>query len=56
MNSSFSAVNASTVKMCKDADIPLEEWTVNTIKDLLNLDPYVTGLASDWINASYVLN
>ena len=56
MNSSFSAVNASTVKMCKDADLPLEVWTVNTIKDLLNLDPYVTGLASDWINASYVLN
>ena len=56
MNSSFSAVNASTVKMCKDAGLPLEVWTVNTIKDLLNLDPYVTGLASDWINASYVLN
>ena len=56
VNVANSSVNATTSKMVKDAGFPLEVWTVNSIDDLLNLDPYVTGIASDWINASYVLD
>lgn len=47
--------NESTVKLCADADLPLEVWTVNTESAILALNGYVSGVTSDNIIAGKVL-
>jgi glycerophosphoryl diester phosphodiesterase len=43
------------VQMCKDNELPLEVWTINTIDILNTIDPYVTGVTSDSLVAGYEL-
>ena len=47
--------NESTVKLCADADLPLEVWTVNTESAILALNGYVSGVTSDNLIAGKVL-
>ena len=51
----YSAANANAVSLCKNAEIPLEVWTVNSEADALALDPYVSGVSSDYIIAGELL-
>lgn len=50
-----SSVTAETAELCISNDLPLEVWTVNIESAVLSLDPYVTGVTSDSVNASRVL-
>ena len=50
-----SAANANAVALCKNAGLALEVWTVNTEADLFALDPYVSGVTSDYIHAGELL-
>ena len=43
------------VERCISARIPLEVWTVNGLDDIRNLNPYISGIASDSLVASRVL-
>lgn len=51
----FSNVDSEAIAMCKDNLLPLEVWTVNLEQDLLALDPYISGVTSDKLNAGNVL-
>lgn len=52
----YSAANAVAVSLCKTAGIPLEVWTVNSEADALALDPYISGVSSDYILAGELLD
>lgn len=53
---SYSYVTDDTLALCIDAGLPLEVYTVNTEAGILAIDPYVTGIASDYFDASKVLS
>jgi len=47
----YAAANENAVSLCQTARIALEVWTVNSEADLLALNPYVSGVTSDYILA-----
>ena len=51
----YGSATADSAKLCADADIPLEVWTINNEAAILALDPYVSGFTSDNIVASRVM-
>ena len=51
----YTNVNQSMVDLLKSKNIPLEVWTVNVYNAILNLNPYVSGVSSDYYNAKEVL-
>lgn len=55
INMYYSYVTAELIQKCKDYGIELEVWTVNNVSTILNLDPYISGVTSDSINASLEL-
>ncbi len=52
----YSAANANAVSLCKAANLALEVWTVNSETDVLALDPYISGVTSDYILAGELLS
>lgn len=48
-------VTAEAVRICADADIPLEVWTVDDEDTILSLYPYVSGVTSNKLVAGNVL-
>ena len=53
-NISYTNVNA-LLSDFKAEKIPMEAWVINTEDEILAIDPYVTGIASDTLVASKVL-
>ena len=51
----YTVATAEGVSLCKNAELPLEVWTVNNTTSLLKLDSYVSGVTSDFILAGAVL-
>ena len=51
----YSLATQDVVDLLKGEGIPLEVWTVNDINAIKNLNPYVTGVSSDYYNAKEVL-
>ena len=50
-----SDTSTNAITLCKNAGVPLERWTIDTEADIIALDPYITGVTSDNINAPMVL-
>lgn len=50
-----SSITEEMIALCVTNDLPLEVWTVNSESALLALDPYVSGVTSDSLNAYKVL-
>jgi glycerophosphoryl diester phosphodiesterase len=46
---------ADAVRLCADADIPLEVWTVDDKNKILSLSPYISGVTSNCLVASNVI-
>lgn len=46
---------AEDITLCRNAHIPLEVWTINSVSTIDNLDPYITGVTSDSLIAGYEL-
>ena len=40
-------IDATQIALCRNALIPLEVWTVDTLSELYDLDPYITGVTSN---------
>ena len=51
----YSLATQDVVDVVSKYGIPLEVWTVNDINAIKNLNPYVTGVSSDYYNAKEVL-
>lgn len=52
---SSSSLTDASVNLCKDAGIPYEVWTIDSASTVLSLNPYITGVTSDNINAASLL-
>lgn len=42
-----SSYTTSEITLCKNANLPLEVWTINSINTIKALNPYITGVTSD---------
>ena len=42
------------INNCKNIGMPLEVWTVNSASRIARLDPYISGVTSDYLNAQAV--
>ena len=51
----YTLITQSIVDLLKAKNIPLEVWTVNDYNAILNLNPYVSGVSSDYYNAKEIL-
>ena len=51
----LAGVTDSGISSCIANNIPLEVWTVNTEKEILNMAPYISGVTSDNLVAGKVL-
>ena len=51
----YTLATQDVVDLLKGEGKPLEVWTVNDINAIKNLNPYVTGVSSDYYNAKEVL-
>ena len=52
---SASSGSSANITACYNAGIPMEVYTMNSESSIINADPYISGIASDTLNASNVL-
>lgn len=52
----FSNVNDDVVTYLINNNIPLEVWTVNNVSKIEGMNPYITGVTSDYVHAGDVLS
>ena len=52
----YATLTKSQINRAKLYGIPLEVWTVNSRSVISNINPYVTGVTSDYVNAQDVFN
>ena len=52
----YPTLTKSQIRRCKLFKIPLEVWTVNSQSLVENIDPYITGVTSNSINAQQLFN
>lgn len=50
-----SSATSEAVANLRNNNIPLELWTLNTSKAIIDADPYVSGITSDSLDAGRVL-
>lgn len=55
IDANLSTLNDSMVPYCVTDNIPLEVWTVNSEKSIINMNSYISGVTSDYIIAGKVL-
>ena len=55
LDANYIGLTNECAQLSFDAQIPLEVWTTNTVESILNLNPYVSGATSDWLNINEVL-
>lgn len=46
---------SAEIALCRQAKLPMEVWTVDTASTIIGLDPYISGVTSDDLNAGYLL-
>lgn len=55
INMQTDGVTEELIEKCKQYDIELEVWTVNSSATILALDPFISGVTSDSLNAAVIL-
>lgn len=55
INMLTSGLSTACIEKCKETRIELETWNVNDVAVIRNLDPFVSGVTSDSLNASMIL-
>lgn len=55
INMYYTAVSAELIAQCKQYDIELEIWVTDSESVIKNLDPFISGVSSDHVNASVIL-
>lgn len=46
-----SLITIPQINMCKKHNMPLEVWTLDSEQKIANIDPYISGITSNYINA-----
>ena len=52
----YTTLTKNQINLCKVFRIPLEVWTVNSQSTIENINPYITGVTSDYVIAQQVFN
>ena len=52
----YFTLTETDIKLCKKYKVPLEVWTVNSTDTIANINPYITGITSDYVNAQELFN
>lgn len=55
INAEYTVVTSAFITQCQGYDIELEVYTVDSSNVILGLDPYISGVTSDYMNAAEVL-
>lgn len=55
VKANYQRLTEDMVDMCKRSDVPLEVWCPNDASWIENMNPYITGVTSDSLNAEKVL-
>ena len=55
LHASYGRVTEDAVALCLQSNIPLEVWCPNDASWIENMNPYITGVTSDRLNAEKVL-
>lgn len=55
IDASAGSITQTLVNKCVSADLPLEVWTVNFLDPIISLNPYISGVTSDYLNAGKIL-
>ena len=55
INMYYTAVSAELIAQCKQYGIELEIWVTDSESVIKNLDPFISGVSSDHVNASVIL-
>lgn len=55
IDSNSSNVDATAIALCIESGIPLEMWRVDSTATIINMDAYITGVASNTLNAGIIL-
>ena len=50
-----SSMAGASVTLCKNANIPMEVWTIDSENSIINANPYITGFTSNTILAGRLL-
>ena len=50
----YTHATDEVVDLCVKNNIPLEVWCCDTVESILSLNPYVSGVSSNWLNAEKV--
>ena len=56
MDANYLLLTKRHINDCKSYNIPLEVWTVNSKSAIKWLDPYITGVTSNYLNAQTIFN
>ncbi len=49
-----SVYSETECRLCRENSIPLEVWTLDSVEDILSLDPYISGVTSNCLIAEDV--
>ncbi|MBE7041537.1 MAG: hypothetical protein E7400_06185 [Ruminococcaceae bacterium] len=55
LNVYYSSLSPEQILACKALAIPVEVWTVNSEEVMRSLDPYISGVTSDYLNVNNYL-
>ena len=56
IDANYILLTSKKIKLCKSYGIPLEVWTVNIKSVVANLDSYISGVTSDYLNAQTIFD
>jgi len=52
MDSNYMFLTGAQIRLCKRNEVPLEVWTLDNESQIANIDPYISGVTSNKVNAS----
>ena len=56
IDANYIFLTPQDIKQCKKKGVPLEVWTINNQNVIANLDKYITGVTSDYLNAQSIFD
>lgn len=55
LNCDYNHIDDEAIKLCRDNNLPIEAWVIDSEELILKLDPYITGVTSNCLIAGKIL-
>ncbi|MCM1533952.1 MAG: hypothetical protein NC099_04795 [Corallococcus sp.] len=56
MDANYSFLTSPQISLCKKYCLPLEVWTLDNVGVIRNIDPYISGVTSNFLNAEKIFS